>query len=214
MGDAQGDLEPELMARPVHRVTLSPFELSRDEVTVAQYALFLTATGHQPPANWDEQKKRPNRPVVFVSWHDAFAFAKWAGARLPTEAEWEYAARGGMESTGYPWGDATPEGRANYGRDWAKGAGWITSLTEPGAYPPNRYGLNDMSGNVWEWCADWFGPYDARVAVNPPGATSSQNGRVVKGGAWNSASKQVRSAIRGGPDPASSNANIGFRIAK
>jgi serine/threonine-protein kinase PpkA len=214
MGDSQGDLEPELMARPVHRVTLSSFELSRDEVTVAQYAQFISATGHKPPSNWEEQLKRPNRPVVFVSWNDASAFARWAGARLPTEAEWEYAARGGTDGAGYPWGEASPEGRATYGRDWAKGAGWIASLTEPGSYPPNRYGLNDMSGNVWEWCSDWFGPFDNRVAVNPSGAPSSQNGRVVKGGAWNSAAKQVRNAIRGGLDPASANANIGFRIAR
>lgn len=213
MGDSQGDLPEQLQCRPVHRVTLTGFELSRDEVTVRQYAVYLDATDHAAPPEWERQRAHPGRPVVFVSWHDAAAFAEWAGARLPTEAEWEYAARGGLDARKYPWGSDDPTGKANYGRAWNDGQGWIESLAAPGTYPANRYGLNDMVGNVWEWCADWFEQYSTASQTNPAGALGGQ-GKVVRGGAWNSAAEYIRNAIRGPQDPDFRGPHTGFRIAR
>ncbi|MCE5250678.1 SUMF1/EgtB/PvdO family nonheme iron enzyme [bacterium] len=213
MGDSQGDIEEQLQVRPVHRVTVSAFEMSRDEITVVQYAAFLKATGHAEPPSWGSQQARPDRPVVFVSWSDAAAFAQWAGARLPTEAEWEYAARGGLEGKLYPWGDESPEKRANFGNDWNNGTGWRTSLTRAGTFPPNQFGLNDMAGNVWEWCADWFGPYQSGLVVNPAGASQGP-GRVVRGGGWNSNAKLIRNSIRGPHPPDYTGPHTGFRLAR
>ena len=213
MGDSQGDLPEQLQCRPVHRVTLKRFELSRDEVTVRQYAVFLETTGHQSPPKWETQLKRPDRPVVFVSWHDAATFAAWAEARLPTEAEWEFAARGGYDALKYPWGSGDPSGKANYGREWAGGNGWIESLASAGDYPANRYGLNDMVGNVWEWCADWFAEYTSAPSINPASARSGE-WKVVRGGSWNSNAEYIRNAIRGPQDPEFRGPHTGFRIAR
>jgi len=213
MGDFIGDLRKELMCRPVHRVTVSPFEMSQTEITVEQYAVFLRDTGHPEPPEWDAQTAIPERPVVFVSWYDAAAFAKWAGARLPTEAEWEYAARGGLSRQMYPWGSEPPQGRANLGKPWENGNGWKKYLMKPGMFPPNGFGLFDMAGNVWEWTADRFGPYRAGLAVNPTGSRTG-NLRVMRGGAWNSTESFVRNAIRGPSDPNVKKPHIGFRIAR
>lgn len=211
MGDFAGDL-PKICG-PAHRVTVSSFEISRDEVTVEQYAVFLQATGHPQPSDWEAQLGHPERPVVYVSWNDAAAFAKWAGARLPTEAEWEYAARGGLDSARFPWGDNPASGRANLGNPMEGGAGWKKYLTKPGTWPANRYGLNDMAGNVWEWCADWDGPYSAADAANPTGSASGSR-RIVRGGGFNSNESGVRVAMRGANDPATGAPNVGFRIAR
>ena len=214
MGDSQGDMEEQMMNRPVHRVTVSNFEMSRDEITVEQYAVFLRDTNHPEPDNWALQLKYPKRPVVFVAWNDAVAFAGWAGARLPTEAEWEYAARGKLTGMKYPWGDNEPADRANYNNEWENGKGWIKYLKESGSYPPNRFGLNDMSGNVYEWCYDWFGPYSGGLSTNPTGVTSSRYGRVVRGGGWNSGSKFIRNSVRGPLNPDENYPHTGFRIVR
>lgn len=211
MGDTAGDL-PEVCGPP-HAVVVSPFEMSRDEVTVEQYTVFLQATGHAAPPEWDAQRERPGRPVVYVSWYDAAAFAKWAGARLPTEAEWEYAAMGGLENPKFPWGDESAAGRANFRHPMEGGAGWKKYLVNTGEFPPNRYGLNDMAGNVWEWCADWDGSYSASNASNPRGSASGSR-KVVRGGGWNSSEKALRVAMRGANDPASGAPHVGFRIVK
>jgi len=187
--------------------------MTRDEVTVQQYAVFLEASGHTPPPEWDRQLEQPNRPVVFVSWHDAVQFAKWAGGRLPTEAEWEYAARGGIDGGKYPWGDDSPDGRANCKHPFEGGAGWYRYLSKTGAFPENEFGLNDMAGNVWEWCADWDGPYQGSSASNPRGPSSGSN-KSVRGGGWNSSAGTVRVAIRGGDDPATRGSHIGFRLVR
>jgi len=213
MGDSQGDMEEQMLNRPVHRVTVSPFEMSRDEITVEQYAVFLRETGYAYPDNWDLQLANPKWPVVFVSWNDAVAFARWAGARLPTEAEWEYASRGGLSGMMYPWGNNSPEGRVNFGHDWENGNGWIKYIKEPGSFPANGFNLNDMSGNVWEWCYDWFGPYSNELAVNPAG-TSSGPGRVVRGGGWNSGGKYIRNSVRGPRDLNYKGPHTGFRIVR
>lgn len=213
IGDSQGDMEKQFQCSPVHRVTVSSFEMSRDEITVEQYAVFLAKTGREAPDKWDEQLQNPQRPVVFVSWNDANAFAKWAGARLPTEAEWEYASRGGADGKKFPWGDLSASGRANYGNVWENGEGWKKYLLEPGRFPSNGYDLNDMAGNVWEWCGDWFGPYGGDLVINPAGV-SSGNARVIRGGGWNSTEMQLRSSMRGPTNPSTKRANIGFRIAR
>ncbi len=213
MGDFLGDLPSQVQCTPVHEVTVSPFELSRTEVTVREYALFLTATNRTPPDHWQEQLLNPERPVIYVTWKDADTFARWAGGRLPTEAEWEFAARGGVERQKYPWGIDSPAGRANLGHDWAGGNGWRQYLQKPGQYAPNNYGLYDMAGNVWEWTADWFGPYHASRAINPSGSKTG-NMKVIRGGGWNSADNFVRNAMRGPTSPAKKDAHIGFRIAR
>ncbi len=214
MGDSRGDMPEEMLNRPVHRVTLSDFEMSRDEVTVQQYAVFLDATNNLEPLNWKVQLKFSNRPVVFVSWNDAAAFAEWVGGRLPTEAEWEYAARGGQTGKMYPWGDNSPENRANFNNDWENGNGWVRYLKDVGSYPPNNYGLNDMAGNVYEWCYDWFGPYTNSLVTNPTGAASSNYGRVVRGGGWNSGSRFIRNSVRGPRNPDDRVSHTGFRVVR
>ncbi len=150
-------------ARPVHTVYLDAFYMDVYEVTNAQYKKFMDATGHRPP-NWNDSRskadppfcsyfywlnlfleKPADHPVIGVSWHDAAAYAKWAGKRLPTEAEWEKAARGGLEGRKYPWGDSIDESKANYHSGGPKPVG---------SYSPNGYGLYDMAGNAWELCMD------------------------------------------------------------
>ncbi|MHB9030772.1 MAG: SUMF1/EgtB/PvdO family nonheme iron enzyme [Candidatus Latescibacterota bacterium] len=213
MGDSVGDLPANTGSRPAHRVTVSSFEISRDEVTVGQYSDFLQATGRPQPSEWETQLAHPEWPVISVSWNDAAAFARWAGGRLPSEAEWEYAARGGLDGARFPWGDDPAGNRANYRNPFEGGAGWKKYLTKPGAFPANRFGLNDMAGNVWEWCADWDGSYSASDAVNPAGASSGSR-RVVRGGGWNSGETSLRVAMRGGNAPATGAPHVGFRVAR
>jgi len=214
MGDFVGDLQKELLSRPVHRVTVSPFEISQNEVTVRQYAVFLSDTGRTAPNQWQTQLLDQDRPVIYVSWKDADAFAKWAGASLPTESEWEFAARGGLEKQKYPWGSESPNGNANLGHDWGQqGNGWQQYLQKPGQYAANKYGLFDMAGNVWEWTADWFGPYQSSLAINPAGSKTG-NMKVIRGGGWNSADNFVRNSFRGPTQPGKKDAHIGFRIAR
>ncbi|MCD6308157.1 MAG: formylglycine-generating enzyme family protein [Candidatus Latescibacteria bacterium] len=214
MGDFIGNLRSEMLCQPVHRVTVSPFELSRDEVTVSQYSVFVGETEHPEPRFWRDQLANPDRPVIYVSWNDAVAFAKWVGARLPTEAEWEFAARGGLVHQKYPWGSESPGNRANLGHDWGNdGDGWRKYLAPPGTYPPNAFGLNDMAGNVWEWTADRFGPYTPGLSVNPAGS-STGNLRVMRGGAWNSTESFIRNAFRGPSQPGFKGPHVGFRVAR
>jgi formylglycine-generating enzyme required for sulfatase activity len=134
---------------PRHTVHLDAFWIEVHPVTVAQYAKFLDETGNRKPEYWDDERlNAPDQPVVGVSWRDASAYCEWAGVRLPTEAEWEKAARGGLVKKRFPWGDEDADKtRANYGRNVGK-------PTPVGQYPANGYGLYDMAGNVWEWCLD------------------------------------------------------------
>ena len=152
--------------RPAHRVRVGGFLLCRHQVTNAEYDRFLRSTGRPAsPLREKPELSRPDQPVVAVSWFDAEDSCGWLSAqlrrpfRLPTEAEWERAARGGLEGQLYPWGDEPPASRPGYAERWLHGP-------EPvGTSPPNGYGLFDMGENVHEWCADW---YDARwYAVSP-----------------------------------------------
>ncbi len=168
-------------------------------------------------------------PVVQVCWEDAAAYAKWAGKRLPTEAEWEFASRGGLVGKRYMWGDTQDGESANLMNNWqgqfpaenAKSDGF--ARTAPVAsYPPNRYGLYDMAGNVWEWCADWYLPaYKAGAAKNPQGPESSYDPnepnvvkRIQRGGSFLCSELYCRSyrpGARGKGDPRSATEHLGFR---
>jgi len=170
--------------KPVHTVYLHAFYIDKYEVTNAQYKKFMDATGHRTPYYWDDTNyNAPNHPVVGVDWNDASAYCSWAGKRLPTEAEWEKSARGGLVGKKYPWGDTLTHDDANYygtgGKDKWDGTSPV------GSFAPNGYGLYDMAGNVWEWCADWFDSnYYASSPKSNPTGPSSGSSRVLRGGSW------------------------------
>ena len=201
--------------RPVHRVWLDEFSLAECQVTHAEYAQFLSATGHAQPPHWsDPNFSSPEQPVVAVSWFEAVAYCEWlSGAtghvyRLPTEAEWERAARGGIEQNEYPWGNGAPEALPNYSGRWKTGP-------EPvGAAERNTYGLCDIGANVHEWCADWFSAdyYGASPDRNPQGpATGTRRGS--RGGSWRHYTKVSRCAARSSIPPEFQYADYGFRVA-
>ena len=155
--------------RPRHEVTfLEPFELMAAEVTVGQYGRFVLDTEYPSPPQPD-YRQTARHPVVLLSWSDAAAFCAWVGARLPTEAEWEYAARGGRAGLVYPWGDELSRERANYGADQCSAGAiggsdrWLNTAPVR-SFPPNDYGLYDMTGNVWEWVGGWLDD-DERLRV-------------------------------------------------
>ncbi|MEZ5356464.1 MAG: SUMF1/EgtB/PvdO family nonheme iron enzyme [Bryobacteraceae bacterium] len=204
---------PELLQddRPVKTIHVSAFRLDRQEVTIAQYAKFV-ATGHRAPYNWVHGKPpadRANYAVAGVDWNDAQAYCAWAGKRLPTEAEWERAARGTAEGAKNPWGDREPT---------RKDACYDTSFAGPcesGAFPPNEFGLLDMAGGVWEWTADWYARdyYSKAPSRNPKGPAEGQY-RVIRGGSWADVAKYLTSAYRGWARPLERSPNIGFRCAQ
>jgi formylglycine-generating enzyme required for sulfatase activity len=194
---------------PVRQVAVQPFEIAKFPVTVREYEAFVSAGGHKPD-DWNKQLRFPNRPVVNVSWHDAEAYTKWKECRLPTEAEWEYAARNGAAGTKYPWGDAPPTAAlANYGEG---GPGHATPV---GLYPEGATvaGVQDLAGNVYEWVADWFGSFEGTNVANPVGPASGTR-KVVRGGAWYSFPWYLRSAYRYGYEPLSRSNSIGFRCVR
>jgi len=210
--------------KPPRKVYVDDFYMDKYEVAVERYAQFLKANPSQTkPDNWNEQQQNSNRPVVYVSWNDATAFCAWLSqqrdqrVRLPTEAEWEYAARGGLQGKKYPWGDDSPEGKANYGNswssDWAAGPGKY--LRNVDSYSANGYGLYNMAGNVWEWCADrydanYYQTFQNSEARNPTGpATGAQ--RVLRGGSWIDDPNGLRCANRGGDTPTDRDDEVGFR---
>lgn len=170
--------------KPRHKVYLNDYYMDRYEVTNVQYRKFVNATGHTPPQYWDDLNlNADNKPVVGVTWEDAQAYARWSGKRLPTEAEWEKAARGNLVGQMFPWGDdLSPDKVNDLGKEGKDG--W--SYTSPvGKFSSNAYGLYDMSGNVWEWCNDWFNPdyYAESDSMNPKGPKQGKK-RVIRGGAY------------------------------
>ena len=170
--------------KPVHTVYLDAFYIDKYEVINEQYKKFMDATGHKAPGFWNDSKLNdPKQPVMAVDWDDANAYAEWAGKRLPTEAEWEKSARGGLVGKKYPLGDTLTHDDANYFGTGGK-ARW--EYTAPvGSFAPNGYGLYDMAGNVSEWCADWYDEsyYTNSPKQNPTGPSSGK-WRVLRGGSW------------------------------
>jgi len=212
--------------RPPRKVYLDAFYVDKYEVTNAEYQAFVKATGRPEPMGiglvegkfvadfrpWrDSQFNKPNQPVVCVGWEDAEAYAKWAGKRLPTEAEWEKAARGATDARAYPWGDDAPDCTLANADNCEK------DTTQVGSYPTGAspYGVMDMAGNVFEWTNDWYsaGYYYTSPDSNPQGPTSGM-GWVLRGGAFEAYWQWERVAkryYRGTFD--FSNVDIGFRCA-
>jgi formylglycine-generating enzyme required for sulfatase activity len=207
MGDHFGDGEGD--EQPVHRVELDAFYMDVCEVTVGQFREFVNQSGYKYGGNWaNVAKYSPGNdyPMIYVTWSDATAYAKWVGKRLPTEAEWEYAARGGLAGKRYPWGDEMT--KAHYG-SWNGGRGTTKAV---GSFGVNRYGLYDMAGNVWEWCQDWYSKdyYQNSAAKNPSGPNTGSR-RVLRGGSWYDVAVVLRVASRGYSLPAYRNGLNGFR---
>ena len=152
MGDHFGEGSDDEL--PVHTVTLDGFYMDKTEVTVGRFKAFLADSGYSWGGSWDgvdQYSPSDDHPMIYVNYDDAVAYSEWAGKRLPTEAEWEYAARGGLEGKRYPWGDEIDSSKATYD----SGNDGTTKLV--GSFEANGYGLYDMAGNVWECCQDWYG---------------------------------------------------------
>jgi formylglycine-generating enzyme required for sulfatase activity len=213
MGTESGEHEDET---PLHRVSLSAFLIDTYEVTVSRYAKFLEAADREPPFLWAQAMNgdHRNRPVIGVDWYDASAYCRWAHKRLPTEAEWEKAARG-TDGRIYPWGNVAPTAsHAKYGDGTWKGYG---SLAHVGSHVAGKspYGVHDLAGNVWEWVADRYEAnyYQSHEARDPRGPSTGPL-RVVRGGSWNSEASILRAANRGGYVPSAKRSDFGFRCAR
>ena len=201
--------------RPVHRVWIDAFLLAATQVTNAEYARFLYATSSQPPPFWQKANfDHPEQPVVAVSWHEAARYCEWLSSqtgkrfRLPTEAEWERAARGTLEQKNFPWGDDPPQSLPDYDRRWQNGP-------EPVArYAPSAFGLYDIGDNVHEWCSDWYDPiyYASSPERNPRGPESGKR-KASRGGSWRHFVKVARCAARSSIPPEFQYADYGFRVA-
>ncbi|HLV96037.1 MAG TPA: formylglycine-generating enzyme family protein [Candidatus Acidoferrales bacterium] len=202
--------------RPVHRVWIDAFDLAVCQVTNTDYARFIAAAAHRKPLYWDDPNfSHPEQPVVAPSWFDAVAYCDWLSRmtgqpyRLPTEAEWERAARGGIEQKPYPWGDEPPESLPNYASRWKTGP-------EPvGRAERNAYGLCDIGANVHEWCSDWFNAdyYSVSPERNPPGPIDGKR-HASRGGSWRHYTKVSRCAARSSIPPEFQYADYGFRVAR
>lgn len=216
MGGGRRDCESRDNEHPCHRVWVDAFRLARTQVTRGAYALFLDATGRAAPPFWNEAPfVGDSKPAVGPSWDDAVAYCRWAierfgePVRLPTEAEWECAARGGRGDVLYPWGNEPPESLPDYGSRWLEGP-------EPvDAYPsPHPWGFLGLGENVHEWCSDWYDAsyYEISPERNPPGAESGRR-RASRGGAWRHKVKVSRCAARSSIPPAMQYNDYGFRVA-
>ena len=199
---------------PAHEVRLEAFYLDVHEVTNAEYYGFCQATGHRLPEFWGIDVRRsgpqfPDHPVVGVSWQDATDYAAWIGKRLPTEAEWEFAARGGLVGRIFPMGDTLSPSDANYAESG------IGAPVEVGSYAANGFGLHDMSGNVFEWTADRYSAqyYAASPLASPPGPETGRF-RVIRGGGWHSGPYCNRTYYRNALPPQWVDFAVGFRCAR
>jgi iron(II)-dependent oxidoreductase len=199
---------------PAHKVLIDSFYLDAQEVTNGAYKKFCEATGTALPEFWNTKEFRcgdafPDNPVVGVNWYDAQKYAAWAGKRLPTEAEWEYAARGGLQGMEYPTGN-----------DWNKpkarqdSSGWQNLIRQVRQEAPNAYGLYDMDGNVWEWVFDVYDEeyYKISPSDNPRGPQKGIN-RVIRGGSWHSGAMCKKVYYRKGLPPNWNDFAVGFRCA-
>ena len=213
---------------PAHQIYLDAYSIGKTEVTNAEYHEFWLAAGgaaseHTPISygaefgTWpDLAETKPDHPVIGVSWHAAAAYAAWRGMRLPTEAEWEKAARG-TDARTWPWGNAFAEsinGTDRHANTWRDAS---TQVQPVGTYPTGASpcGAHDMAGNVWEWVGDWYAEsfYHRSPDRNPTGPTFGSR-RVVKGGSWMNPDTFARCTTRVGQHPAIGTSFIGFRLAK
>jgi formylglycine-generating enzyme required for sulfatase activity len=203
--------------RPFHLVRLEAYEMDLHEVTTARYAAFLRATNRRPPWLWEsvDLAIHGDRPVIGVDWHDADAYCRWAGKRLPTEAEWEKAARG-TDGRSFPWGNQQPTPElANF----ALGArfSYSQALMPVGRYEKGKsaYGVYEMAGNVWEWVQDWYDGsyYEHSPERNPQGPDTGQL-KVLRGGSWSELPKYLLTYGRFKLPPETLNSYTGFRCAK
>ena len=233
------DPEAEADEQPVHTVHLDAFYMDAHEVTNAEYKRFVNANPEWGKDNiedrfhngdylayWsgnDYPAGEADHPVIWVSWYAAMAYAEWAGKRLPTEAEWEYAARGGLAGKKYPWGDTITDADANYAQN-------VWGTTPVGAYAANGYGLYDMAGNVWEWCldaydADFYAVSDDSRNPIAGGETvqwlrenfttiPTNSSRVLRGGSWYYFAQGLRVADRTRNTPTFTYDVNGFRCAR
>lgn len=208
---------------PQHRVSLDAFYIYKYQVTNGQFARFVKETGYKAAGNWKEYAKsgRETHPVVNVSWNDASAYCRWAGGRLPTEAQWEKAARG-TDGRDYPWGNARDGNRCNCYNgpkvsgmaDIAGGRGTAPVGSFPSGVSP--YGVHDMAGNVWEWCSDWYDGsyYQSSPSKNPEGPGSGSS-RIIRGGSWAYGNTDnIRCAFRGGRAQDNWDGYLGFRVCR
>jgi formylglycine-generating enzyme required for sulfatase activity len=212
---AEGTLPEE---RPLREVKLNAYQIDRFEVTVGQFRQFVFAKQHQSSAEqankpgneiWrvDDLPSRYDYPVRFVSWWDATKYCEWLGKRLPTEAEWEYAARGN-DGRRYPWGNEFDPTQVSSNQQVALAGAFVTNVSPIAAY--------DMAGNVWEWVGDWFDPQFygyPNVSDNPRGPDNGDQ-KVIRGGAFTSPAQDMRTTRRIKNDPTSSHGDVGFRCAK
>lgn len=202
--------------KPKHRVWVDAFELSVYQTTNEEYSRFLEATRHTPPLFWDDPDfNHSKQPVVAASWADAAAYCEWLAQacgkhyRLPTEAEWERAARGGVENSTYPWGDCPPEQLPDYATRWKAGPEQV------GLYSANVYGLFNLGDNVHEWCSDWYDAgYYARSPERNPQGPAAGNRRASRGGSWRHHIKVTRTAARSSIPLEFKYADYGFRVAR
>jgi len=201
MGSSSGRRD----AKPPHQVRIEGFWMDVTEATNAQFKKFVDATGYEPKY-WVYDPTKADHPATNVTWFDAQAYAEWAGKRLPTEAEWEYAA-GGPNYYTWSLGNGFDEKKYNF-----NAVDEYIQTSPAGSYPANKYGLYDMSGNVWEWSGDWYdeGYYANSPQDNPQGPPSGE-GRALRGGSWNSESVNLRVSLRHSAKPDDGYLNLGFR---
>lgn len=211
MGSDQG------VERPPHQVFVEAFEIDIFEVTNEEFERFVTATGYETEADkggesqtWRSYAEgKPKHPVVKVSWNDAEAYCQWADKRLPTEAEWEKAARG-TEGYIYPWGNEWDSTKANAKEGGHRGTTIVGSFPE-GASP---YGVMDMAGNVAEWTTSWFDAYPGYPGGDNEAQYFGEEYRVIRGGGWFSAAEQVRTTERSCSSEDLRNDDVGFRCVR
>jgi sulfatase modifying factor 1 len=207
--------------KPAHRVWVDEFAMAACQVTNAEYSHFIAATGRAKPPHWEDAGFNDARqPVVDVAWFDAVAYCEWLSGvsgrayRLPSEAEWERAARGGAEGEDYPWGNVPPGATVeSCVPDYA--TRWKNAPEPVGLYAANAFGLFNMGDNVHEWCADWYdaGHY-ARSPERNPCNERPTGRRASRGGSWRHHIKVTRTAARSSIPPEFKYADYGFRVAR
>jgi formylglycine-generating enzyme required for sulfatase activity len=219
MGSDESDSDAGSDEFPQHSVTLDPFWIDQTEVTNAQYALCVADGECEESAYADDTDYNgDDYPVVGVSWNDAAGYCAWAGAQLPTEAQWEYAAKG-TQGYIYPWGDifdgtrvsfcdsnCTREWKANDYHDGYERTAPVGSFPDGASWCDAR----DLAGNVWEWTADWYSDYSSRAQTNPTGPAEGEY-KVLRGGGWFNKQWDVRASARAYDTPTNRSSDVGFR---